>query len=200
MAGKSGRSGRWAQWSKYISNADELEKIMSMGCKGSVTELTKVAARILYEETYKAFGPGAENHLKYKDVRESKVKYPRTGTIANTISIEKTVRGDDSFTNKVYFDEDKIHAKQIRRTNEYLPRYDSVGKDEFDAEEYISALEDGTEISDPRMHKFSRKEAGFVKATRERLEDFINGAKMNSIVEEYVEKKVGRGFEITRHK
>ena len=37
--------------SKYLMNQKELEVLMNKGCKGFVTELTKVAAKKLYENT-----------------------------------------------------------------------------------------------------------------------------------------------------
>ena len=36
--------------SKYLMNQKELEVLMNKGCKGFVTELTKVAAKKLYEQ------------------------------------------------------------------------------------------------------------------------------------------------------
>ena len=157
MAGKAGRSGRWARWSKYITNADELEAIMTKGCKGSVTELTKVAARLLYENTYKAFGPGHESHLTVK--RTPKVPYQQTGTIANTIAISKTVRGgdeDDAFTNVVYFDEDRLLGKAVSKSHEYLGRYTDVKYSDVEMPGFIELLEEGAVITEPHMAKFSR--------------------------------------------
>lgn len=208
LGGKAGKSGRWARWSKYIANTDELEAIMEKGCKGSVTELTKVAARTLYENTYKTFGPGHENHLKYK--QGAKKPYSSTGTIANTISINKTSRDeddDDAFTNSVYFDENKIENKKTRKSHDYLPRYDDVSTaygDSFSMPEFIDALEHGTEISEPRMMKFSRKETGFIEKTEKDIRDFINSSEMDFIIEKNMEISGGdikrAGITITRHK
>lgn len=208
MGGKAGRSGRWARWSKYIANADELETIMEKGCKGSVTELTKVAARMLYENTYETFGPGHKNHLKYK---KSAIKpYPSTGTIANTISINKTYRDEedsDAFTNTVYFDENKIESKRIGKSHDYLPRYDDVSTacdNSFSMPEFIDALEHGTKISEARMHKFSRKETLFIQKTESDIQDFINGSGMNFIIEKNMEisgSDIKRsGISVTRYK
>lgn len=204
MAGKAGRSGRWARWSKYITNADELEAIMMKGCKGSVTELTKVAARLLYENTYKAFGPGHESHLTVK--RTPKVPYQQTGTIANTIAISKTVRGgdeDDAFTNVVYFDEDRLLGKVVSKSHEYLGRYTDVNYSDVEMPGFIELLEEGAVITEPHMAKFSREGAGFIEATEQDIYNFINSGKMDFIVEKNMEvemtKKTMRGTEdVTR--
>ena len=204
MAGKAGRSGRWARWSKYITNADELEAIMMKGCKGSVTELTKVAARLLYENTYKAFGPGHESHLITK--RTPIKAYPQTGTIANTIAISKTIRGgddDDAFTNAVYFDEDKLLSKTIQKSHDYLGRYTDVDLLDVDMPQFIELLEEGAQITEPHMAKFSREGAGFIEATEQDIYNFINSGKMDFIIEKNMEvemtKKTMRGTEdVTR--
>lgn len=181
MAGKAGRSGRWNQYSKYFTNADELRVIMQKGCKGSVTELTKVAARKLYENVGEAFGPTAPWYLKYKE--QGNPAYKRAGYIQRLIMTEKTEGIDDGYSNMVYFSEDKLYGYATEKTHEYLGRYTDVEGNVVDMPDFIEALESGTDIGG-RLHKMSRYGAGFLEKTREDIEAFISGSGMDFVVED----------------
>lgn len=203
MGGKG--SGRWKQ---MFSNAGELEKILDKGCKGSVTELTKVAERMLIKNTKAQFGPTAPNHLV--ESREPTVPYKRTGNFVRSISIRKTMNEGDAFSNEVYFDENRMENFSKRKSHNYLGTYmDTKGRfvygeggDEDIEGGLISWLEYGTTIDEPHMAKFSRKGAGFMEQTQQEIEKFIDG-KMAFIIESYIDVDVAvekAGIGISRYK
>lgn len=189
-------AGRWSQFSKYATNADELQKIMEKGCKGSVTELTKVAARKLYENVGEAFGPMAPWYLKYKAQSDTK-PYNRSNYIQRTIAIEKTEGIDDGFNNMVYFSEDKIYGYATNKTHDFLGRYTDVGGAPADMPDFIEWLEEGTEI-DGKMHKFSRRGAGFIEKTQEEIDAFLASGGIDILLEKEF-SSLG-GLIITRYK
>jgi len=175
----AGGSGRWNQFGKFFTNADELQKIMQKGCKGSVTELTKVAARKLYENVGEAFGPTAPWYLKYKG--QGNPAYRRAGYIQRLIMTEKTEGIEDGYSNMVYFSEDKMYNYATEKTHEYLGRYTDVDGNVVDMPDFIEALEDGTDIGG-RLHKMSRYGAHFLKRTAEDIDAFISGSGMDFVV------------------
>ena len=196
MAGKAGRSGRWAQFGKYVTNADELQAILEKGCKGSVTEVTKVAARKLYENIGDAFGPGAPWYLKYK-AQSEKRPYNRRNFIQRTIAVEKTENIDDGFSNMVYFSEDKLYGYATNKTHDYLGRYTDVGGGLVDMPDFIEWLEEGTEI-DGKMRKLSRYGAGFIEKTKEDIDNFLSSGGIDVLIENEFDS-LG-GLTITRYK
>lgn len=179
MAGKAGRSGRWNQYKGFFTNEEELMKIMQKGCKGSVTELTKVAARKLYENVGEAFGPTAPWYLKYK--AQSEKPYKRSGFIQKLIMTEKTENIGDGFSNMVYFSEDKLYGLATKKTHEYLGRYTDVEGNIVDMPGFIDALENGTEVGG-RLHNMSRYGAGFVNRTVEDINAFLAGSGMDFVI------------------
>lgn len=204
MGGKG--SGRWKQ---MFSNADKLEKILDKGCKGSVTELTKVAERMLIKNTKAQFGPTAPNHM-LEPRYDVTVPYERTGRFVRSIAIRGTTNEGDAFSNEVYFDENKMKNFSKHKRHDYLGAYmDTKGRFVYgeDGDEdidggLISWLEYGTIINEPRMAKFSRKGAGFMEQTRLELEKFIDG-KMDFIIETCIDTDVTvekAGIGITRYK
>ena len=124
--------------SKYLMNQKELEVLMNKGCKGFVTELTKVAARKLYENTDKAFGPG-HWYLKKRALGQAQKPYEsRGGAFKSAITFDaRTENIEDAFTNMVYFDPYEIADLAVSKTHEYLGGYVDVRNDNVDAGDFI---------------------------------------------------------------
>lgn len=174
-------AGRWNKFSKYLTNTDELEKLLSKGCKGSVTELTKVAARKLYENVGEAFGPTAPWYLKYKS--QSEKPYKRSGYLQRVIMVEKTEGIEDGYSNMAYFSEDKMYGLATKRTSEYLGRYTDVDGNFVDMPDFIDALENGTEVGG-KLHNMSRYGAHFIEKTTDDINAFLSGSGITAMVNE----------------
>lgn len=197
MAGRS-----WVEFSRMFPNGKELEKVMNLGCKGSVTEITKLAANMLHENTAKAFGPDKWWLTRIKK-GEAKVPYQRKGSFANAVTINsKTENVGDSFQNMAYFDENIVLSYASRKNSRTLGTYYSTDTDSpVDVDDYLSGMEYGTVGSygeDKRMVRFERKGAGFMQKTIGDIEAFLRGSGVDVVVDRSFGSQ--SGLEIIRMK
>ena len=186
--------------SKYLMNQKELEVLMNKGCKGFVTELTKVAARKLYENTDKAFGPG-HWYLKKRALGQAQKPYEsRGGAFKSAITFDaRTENIEDAFTNMVYFAPYEIADLAVSKTHEYLGGYVDVRNDNVDAGDFIEWMEKGTYYNNGgKMEKFKRKGAGFIEETINDIDRFLAGSGVDALIES--EFDYASGLRITRMK
>lgn len=196
MANKS-----YAAFRRMFPNAKELERVMDKGCKGSVTELTKLAANMLHENAERAFAP---NKWYLTQVKRSQVKerYKRRAAFVDLIRIQdKTVNLGGGFQNMAYFDEEYFDAFAYPKTHHTLGAYFSTDENEpVDLESYLSWMEYGTvnAYSDTPMERFERRGAKFMENTVKQLNKFLRGSGVDAIVS--TEFGENSGVNITRYK
>lgn len=154
---------------KILSDA-QLMKILEKKCKGTVTELTKIAYKLMKENT--------KSDLYGKDhlIKPTKKKtYKNTGAFLSAISMEKTLNTGESFFNRVYIDEDVLYNNRYNKGGKqgerYLGAYTDCHK-RFVGDELIQEmwLEDGTSSG-----LLPRNGAGMMEHTISDIEEFIDG-------------------------
>ena len=148
---------------RQILTESELKKLLSKKTKGFVSELTRVTARLLNQNT-RLYLYG-QNHVNTK-----KRTYKNTKGIISSITYDATENTGESFYNRVYFDVDVLEGYASKKTRDSLGTYTDV-RGNFVGDDLIEDLwlEDGTDSG-----LVPRSGANMIKITMEEINQWLS--------------------------
>lgn len=161
---------------RQILTETELKRLLSKKTKGFVSELTRVTAKLLLQNTKKyLYG---QNHVQTK-----KKTYKNTKGIISSITYDGTENTGESFYNRVYFDVDVLEGYASKKTRYSLGTYTDV-RGNFVGDDLIEDLwlEDGTDGG-----LVPRSGADMIKITMDEINQWL----ASSNVDFYFESELG---------
>lgn len=164
---------------EQLLTPEQLEVLLNKTAKGFVTNISKIGATLLKNNTEELlYGrKHTDTELKYRDVFTDH-------NLVKSITYDRTTKTGDSYANRVYFDDKILQAAAEKKTKQYLGRYMNIDN-MYVGDSMIEEmwLEDGTSSG-----LVPRSGANMMDATIEQINDWIDGPDLDT----YIEKEIGK--------